>query len=152
MSSPKAVGRKHYGKVPVQVSGRERWETQNHTQSWSDDGDVRKIIEPAIAALEQVVAKNAALGASEYLGSAESTLVLAPDNDILVGVRIANDEAALIAYVPLKKLLMAALSELRPTLGVDPNAQALLSQLITLGSQLASLGRPNPNSQPTAQG
>ena len=65
----------------------------------------------------------------------------------MIGVKIANDEATLIAYVPLKRLLVSALGEIRPTLGVDPQAQALLSQLMTLGQQLASLGRP-ANPQP----
>jgi hypothetical protein len=155
MTATSKVGRKHFGRVSVQVSGKERWDGQNHSASWSDDGEVAAVInqslgdivKPIIAALEQVVARNASLGASEYLSSAESTLTLAPDGDVLIGVKIANDEATLIAYVPLKRLLVSALCEIRPTLGVDPQAQALLSQLMTLGQQLASLGRP-ANQQP----
>ena len=157
---PSKVGRKHYGKVPVHIVGKDRWDTQSHTQSWSDDGEVRKVItdaiaqaiQPVIGVLEEVVARNASLGASEYLATAESSLTVAPDGDVLIGVRIANDEAALIAYVPLKKLLISALSELRPSLGVDPQAQTMLSHLITLGNQIAQLGRPaQANIQPSKE-
>lgn len=150
MTATSKVGRKHFGRVPVQVAGKDRWDTQDHAASWSDDGEVRQVLtqalgealKPVIGALEHVVARNASLGASEYMATAESTLTLAPDGDVLIGVRVANDEASLIAYVPLKKLIVSALGDIRPTLGVDPQAQALLSHLMTLGQQLAQLGRP----------
>lgn len=146
-----SIGRKTFGRVPLAVQGRDRWEAQGPAH-WSDEGEVQKILQPFVAqmanALKDVVARNAALGASEYLAIGEVTLVPGEQGDVLIGLKIDNGEASLIAYVPFKKLIVAALEDVRPVLGVNPQAQALLSQLIGLGRQLASLGhvdqRPVP--------
>lgn len=147
------VGRKHYGKVAIDVLGREAWEKQDATKSWSDDGEVKKIIEESTAsmvhALEAAVAQNAHLGVSEYLSIAEAAATVDEKGELLIGVRVSNDEASLIAYVPLKKLIMSVLTELRPRLGVDPQAQTILSHLVGLGRNLASLGVSQSKSQET---
>jgi len=144
------IGMRHYAKVPLKSIGREAWEKQPATGVWSDEGEVRatvasaldKMLPPLIGELERIVERNANLGASDYLSEGEASLALSPDNEILLGIRIFNDGAQMIAHVSLRELLYAALSDLRPHLGIDPQAQTLLSQLKFLGTQLASLGAP----------
>lgn len=140
------VGRKHFGTAPLTLVGREAWDRQDATLSWSDEGEVRAVLEKSIKELEAVVARNAALAVGEYAASGEAAVTISNQNEILVGVRLSNDEATLIAYVPLRALLISALQSARQSAGVDPNAQALVSNLIHLGVQLSKLGQ---SSQPT---
>jgi hypothetical protein len=145
------IGMRHYAKVPLKSVGREAWEKQDITGVWSDAGEVQAVVQRhlgnMIGELQDTVARNAMIGASDYLAEGEASLALSPNNDILLGIRIYNDGAQMIAHVSLRELLFAALSELRPHLGVDQKAQTLLSQLKFLGTQLASLGAP-PKRQP----
>lgn len=144
------VGRRHYGTVPLTVVNKAAWEAQDASKSWSDEGEVRSVIEQTIQQLEAIVAKNATLGASEYLAAGEASVTISNQNEILVGIKISNDEASFIAYVPLRALLISALQQARQTVGVDPQGQALVSSLIHFGTQLANLGRPAPS--PSTQG
>lgn len=146
------VGRRHYGKVPLTLTNTEPWDDQDSTISWSDDGAVRKIMEPVIKTLESVVAQNATLGVSEYLAAGEASLTISQQNEIVIGVRVENDEAHLIAYVPLRALLISALQQARQQIALDPGAQALVSNLVQLGTQLAQLGRPTPSAPTHSQG
>lgn len=154
-TAPKnGVGRKHFGRLPVQLVGKERWDAQDHASAWSDEGEVGVVLKkafddalaPIVQALEGVVAKNASLGASEYLALSEASATLSPDGELMIGVRVANDAVAMVAYVPFTQLIKSILSEIRPSLGIDPQAQAMLSQMIAIGRGLATLGQPiNPN-------
>jgi hypothetical protein len=140
------IGMRHYAKIPLRTIGREAWEKQNIAGVWSDAGEVETVVQRHLgeltSELQDIVARNAMIGASDYLAEGEASLTLSPDNDILLGIRIFNDGAQMIAHVSLRELLFAALSELRSHLGVDPQAQALLSTLMALGRQLATLGAP----------
>lgn len=136
------VGRKHFGKVPLTVPSKEAWEAQDGAKSWSDEGEVRQIVETVIPLLEAVVARNVVLGTGEYLASGEASITISQQNEIIIGLRIENDEAALVAYVPLRALLISALNQARQNVGMDAQSQALVSNLIQLGTQLAQLGRP----------
>lgn len=146
------VGRKHYGKVPLTLNNTAAWDDQNSAASWSDDGAVRRIIEPVIKDLEAVVAQNATLGVSEYLAAGEASITISQQNEIIVGVRVENDNAHLIAYVPLRALLISALQQARQGIALDPGAQALVSNLVQLGAQLAQLGRPQQSGLSHTQG
>lgn len=151
MSRHVPPGTKHYGRVRLSTTGREAWEAQDATKAWDDAGEVRATVQThtdrLIADLEGVVAKNATLGASEYLAEGEGTLTMSPEGEILVGLRVHNDDAQFIAHVPLRPLVFSALQDMRTSLALDPRAQAVLSQLIALGRQLASLGQP-PKASP----
>lgn len=148
------IGTKHYARVPLQTTGRDAWEQQDITGVWSDNGEVRTSVvrhmDQLIVELESVVARNAMIGASDYLAEGEASLALSPDNDILLGIRIYNDGASMIAHVSMRQILFSALQELRPRLGVDPQAQAVLSQIVALGQQLARLGAPAKPKEDTA--
>lgn len=148
------IGTQHYARVPLKTTGREAWEKQDVAGVWSDAGEVRAAVvrhmDQLIAELETVVARNAMIGASDYLSEGEASLSLSTDSDLVVGIRIYNDGAAMIAHVSLRQLLFSALQELRPSLGVDPRAQAILSQIVALGQQLARLGAPAKPKEETA--
>ena len=149
------IGMRHYAKIPLKSVGREAWEKQDITGVWSDAGEVQAVVQRhlgnMIGELQDTVARNAMIGASDYLAEGEASLALSPENDILLGIRIYNDGAQMIAHASLRQLLFQALSELRPHVAIDPQAQALLSQLKALGHQLANLGNaPKQKTEDTA--
>ena len=136
------IGMRHYAKIPLKSVGREAWEKQDITGVWSDAGEVQAVVQRHLGNM---------IGASDYLAEGEASLALSPENDILLGIRIYNDGAQMIAHASLRQLLFQALSELRPHVAIDPQAQALLSQLKALGHQLANLGNaPKQKTEDTA--
>lgn len=147
-----AVGRRYFGKTPVTVDGREVWDRHDATKTWSDGGETAKIVAGHMTAmqteLETTVAQNAVLAVSEFASSAEAA-IRADGDDVIVGIRFYSDASALIVNVPLRQILAAALSEIRPLLGADPNAQAALSNLVAIGRQLAQIGNPSANHNST---
>lgn len=138
------VGVKWFGKRAVEVVGAQEWASHDPTKTWTDGGAVSEAVGSAtkdlVTILERLVAENANAGVQEYLTSSEAGLRATPDGEVLIGLRIYNDQAAMIVEIPLRKLLVGALTEMRPMLGVDPQAQMALSACISFGKSLASLG------------
>lgn len=158
------VGFKWYGKRAVDVADTSQWTSHDATKTWSDGGAVRDSVTVAaqtlIADLERIVAENATASVVDYASAAEAGL-RADGGEVLIGIRLYNDEASMIVEVPLRRLIVDALTEMRPRLGVDPQAQSALSALVALGQSLASLARANEpppipgighNSNPAQQG
>ena len=137
------VGNKFYGKVDVVTRGKKQWDEQDPAKAWTDGGEIRAIVESMIPDIEKACAKNAILGASEFSSSGQAA-VRADERtgEVIIGVRVSTEDADLITEVPLKQLLITALSEMKGVIGVDPGAQTTLSQLIDLGRQLSNLGLP----------
>lgn len=134
------VGHKFFGKTSVVIPQpqRESWDSHAAEKTWSDAGEVRKVLETIAPVIEQLVSKNATLGASEYLASSEVAM-RAHDKDVLLGIRIWNEEVQMIGEVSLRNLLLTALQQARASLGVDPQAQALVAALMQIGRELASI-------------
>jgi hypothetical protein len=135
------VGHKYYGKMAVTISGQKAWDRQDAAKTWTDAGAVTRVLQATTAELERIVAENATLSVSEYLSTAQAGIRTTPEGEVMLGLRIENQEAAMIVEVPLRRLILAALSEMRPVLGFDPNAQQAVSAIVQFGSQLASIGR-----------
>ena len=135
------VGHKYYGKMPVTITGQQSWDRQEATKTWTDAGAVARVLQQTTAELERIVAENATVSVSEYLSTAQAGIRATPEGEIMLGLRIENQEAAMIVEVPLRRLILAALSEMRPVLGLDQGAQHTVSAIVQLGSQLASIGR-----------
>ena len=139
------IGKKWFGKREAAVSGIDKWAAHDPTKTWTDGGAVAKVVSDTnktlISQLERIVAENANAGVSEYLSTAEVGLRADGTGEVLVGLRISNDIADIIVEIPIRKLVIGALTEMRPTLGVDQQAQAALSALISLGNSLSSLAK-----------
>ncbi len=136
------IGRKWFGKGEVATSNRQAWESHDATQTWTDGGAVRQVLDEAAGKLERIVAENTSAAVADYVSTAGAALRATESGEVLLGLRIENDKSFMIVEVPLRKLMVAALMEVRPTIGVDPQAQLVVSALVTLGRQLASLGQP----------
>jgi len=136
------IGRKWFGKGEVATSNRQPWEAHDSTQTWTDGGAVRQVLDEAAGKLERIVAENATAAVADYVSTAGVALRATETGEVLLGLRIENDKSFMIVEVPLRKLMVTALMEVRPTIGVDPQAQLVVSALVTLGRQLASLGQP----------
>lgn len=138
------VGFKWFGKRAVDVSDTGQWTQHDATKTWSDGGAVRDSVTVAaqtlIADLERIVAENATQSVAEYASAAEAGL-RADGGEVIIGIRLYNDEASMIVEVPLRRLIVDALTEMKPRLGVDVQAQGALSALVALGQSLASLVR-----------
>ena len=136
------VGFKWFGKRAVDVSDTTAWTQHDATKTWSDGGAVRDSVTVAaqtlITDLERIVAENASASVAEYASAAEAG-IRADGGEVVIGIRLYNDQAAMIVEVPLRRLIVDALTEMRPRLGVDPQAQGALSALAALGKSLASL-------------
>lgn len=137
-----AVGRKFYGKIPVTVTGRDVWDRHDATATWSDGGEIRQLLDRLAPELERVVAQNAAQSVAEYAELGEAAVRGDLSGEVMVGLRLWNDNAAMIIEIPLKKLLLSALTEMRNGLAVDPNAQTAVSNLVDLGRQMHQLAGP----------
>ena len=139
------VGFRWFGKRPVDVTDTAPWVSHDATKTWSDGGAVRGSVTAAaqtlIADLERIVAENASASVAEYASAAEAGLRADGSGEVIIGLRIFNDQASMIIEVPLRRLIVDALTEMRPKLGVDPQSQAALSSLAALGQSLASLVR-----------
>lgn len=142
MPTPNKIGSKWYGKVPVGVVGRDKWDRQDASASWTDGGEVKRIVEAIVPVLEQLVAKEALGAVSDFASTGEAAVQAGDKGEVMVGVRLISEQAAMIVAIPLRKLLIAALTEVRNGIALDPQAQALLSDLVALGRQLATLGQP----------
>lgn len=146
------VGNKYFGRVEGEVRGLREWNNQqNHEESWTDNGDVRKAFEKIIPEMEKIVARNAHMGAAEYLARSECALRCDEAGNLFIGARIWNDEATMILDLNLRDLFFAAIQDMGKRIGVDPEAQRALSQLKALGMQLSQLGNPKPPPQPSGQ-
>lgn len=145
-----AVGKRFYGKTAVSIRGQKQWDAHDATKTWTDNGEVRAVIEAIVPEVERLIAKNATLGVSEYLSSAEAAMRADENGHLLIGVRIWNDEAAMIVEIPLTDLLVSALAETRDVVGVEPGAQAAVSALVNLGRQLTAVGGAAPPAARTA--
>ncbi len=141
------VGHKWFGKRDVDVLNVATWAQHDPTKSWSDGNAVRGKITTAaqslIADLERVVAENVSSAVAEYAQSAQAGL-RAEGGEVFIGIRLHNDEAAMIIEVPLRRLVIDALSEMRPNLTMDREAQGALSGLVALGQALVGLVKPDP--------
>lgn len=135
------IGVRYYGKMPVTISGQKAWDQQDATRTWTDAGAVSRVLQATTAELERIVAENATTSVSDYLSTAQAGVRVTQDGEIMLGLRIENQEAAMIVEVPMRRLILAALSEMRPVLGVDPAAQHAVSAIVQFGGQLASIGR-----------
>lgn len=134
------VGFKWFGKIAVALVGREAWERQDSSLTWTDGGAVSGILSKAQAEIERVVSENATLAVADYASDAKAALRTDPQTgEVIVGLLISNSEASQIVEIPLRQLISAALVELRPQLGVDAQAQAALSGLIALAKNLSAL-------------
>ena len=144
------VGRRFFGKTAVSVSAPEKatWAAQDYSKSWTDGGAARAIVDSIAPAIERAIAENAHLGAAEYLSEGEVALQ-ATDKDVLIGLRIWNNEAALIGTVSLRQLIADAFSQARSELGHDQQAQALVSALIQIGQELSRI--PSAHNGPPPQ-
>lgn len=135
------IGVRYYGKMPVAVSGQKAWDKQDATRTWTDGGAVARVLQATTAELERIVAENATTSVSDYLSTAQAGIRVTQEGEIMLGLRIENQEASMIVEVPLRRAILAALSEMRPILGLDPNAQQAVSAIVQFGGQLASIGR-----------
>jgi hypothetical protein len=147
------VGRKFFGKTPVSVPEKDRtsWDAQLHEKSWSDAGETKAAMDKLIPVIEQIVAKNAHMGVSDYLSSGE--VAIRPEgNDVVLGLRIWNDEAMLIGEVSLRSLIASALNQARPDIA-NPNgeARALVSALVGIGRELSAMTQTQQAVSPNAQ-
>lgn len=142
------VGQKYYGKVPAQVIGARDWDAHDATKTWSDGGIVRQIVESMVPTLEAALAQNVSLGVSEYLGDGEAAVRADQrTGELYVGLRLHNSEASLIVEIPLKKLLIAALTEMRNGIAVDRGAQDAVTSLVDLGRQLITIAGVGAHAQ-----
>lgn len=137
-----ALGRKWFGKIGVALFGRDKWEGQDASQVWSDGGAIREVLDKASVALEKIVAENAVLAVSDFASTGVAALRATEQGELILGVRLETDHAAQILEIPLRQLFMAALTDIKPKIGLDAEAQAAVSAMVALGQQLASLGRP----------
>lgn len=149
--TPSKVGRKFYGKTAVTIPEPQRkaWDEHASEKTWSDAGRIGEVLESIRPTIEKIVAQNATAGASEYLASGEVAM-RASQKDVLVGIRIWNDEVAMIGEVSLRALLMSALQQARENLGTDPEAQNLISILVQIGRELQGIvtAHNGPNQPP----
>lgn len=136
------VGRKAYGKIPVNVAGKNAWVQHDATKTWSDAGEVRKVMESATEQLEAIVASNVSLGVLDYAETAEAALRISDSGELFIALRLWNNDASLIVEVPIKSLMAAAVTELRSSLATDPAAQAAMSHLTDLGRVLSLSSTP----------
>lgn len=151
MRSPNKVGHKWFGKVPVEVAGREAWDKQDASQSWTDGGAVKKILASIEPLLERLVASEAIGAVADFASTGEAAVRAGQGGEVVIGLRITSEQSSMIVSVPLRKLLVAALTEVRNGIALDPQAQALLADLVSLGRQLSRLGQPPPQvSKPIA--
>lgn len=135
------VGQKYYGKVPAEVIGARDWDNHDATKTWSDGGAVREIVEAMVPKLEAALAHNVSLGVSEYLGDGEAAIRADQrTGELHVGLRLHNSEASLIVEIPLKRLMIAALTDMRNNIAVDRGAQDAVTSLVDLGRQLITIG------------
>lgn len=150
-----SIGRKWFGKREASVSGADKWAAQDSTKTWTDGGAVRQAVDESnkvlISELERIVAENATAGVSDYLSTAEVGIRSDQTGEVIVGLLVSSGEADLLVEIPLRKMIVGALTEMRPRLGVDQDSQAVLSALIAFGNSLVALGqRPkDPAPMPT---
>jgi hypothetical protein len=131
-----------YGKTKVQGSDLALWAKHDHAANWSDGGRIREILNSIAVELEAIVADETKAAVADYASNAEVALKVSPEGHLLVGVRTYNQDAAIISYVAFPQLVLNAINEIKPTLGTNEDAQALLSSLISTGRALANLGQP----------
>lgn len=144
------VGRTYYGKTAVQIFGANGWEAHDATKTWSDGGEIKSELLALTERLEAIVARNVSAAVVEYATTGEAAVRADTNGEIYVGLRLWNDEAALIVEVPLKALLVAALVDVRDKLALDPGAHTMISQLVDLGRQLTQLTRTQQAVPPSA--
>lgn len=146
-----STARKWFGQRDASVIGADKWMAQDSIKTWSDGGEVVRVVERIskvlIAELERIVSDNATAGVSDYLSAAKIGVRADQAGEVVVGLIVSNDQADMVVEIPLRKTIIAALTDMRPRLGVDPQSQALLSALIGLGQSLVSLGHPFSKSQ-----
>jgi hypothetical protein len=135
---------KTYGNTLVRVTGAKEWEAQDAAASWSDGGAIAKILASVANDLRAVVADNAVLAVSEYAKTGEA--YLRPSGaDIIIGIKFWNDKASLVQEFSLRQLISNSAKDVRLKLGIDPEAQAIVSNLAGIGNELSSLGKaPKP--------
>lgn len=151
-----SIGRKWFGKREASVSGADKWSAQDSTKTWTDGGAVRQAVDESnkvlISELERIVAENATAGVSDYLSTAEVGIRADQTGEVIVGLLVSSGEADLLVEIPLRKMIVGALTEMRPRLGVDQDSQSVLSALIALGNSLVSLGQRKEPSPPPMTG
>lgn len=142
------VGHRYFGKTPVAVENKDAWDRHDPAQSWSDGGEVKAILGEAMSKLERALSSQATMATVEFAESAEAAL-RAENGEVLMGLRMYSDASYFVVTVPLRKVIMAALAELKPILAGDPEAQAALSALVSMGRQLADLVPVKPPALPS---
>lgn len=136
-----------YGSTGVAADDLRDWAAHDHSKSWNDGGAVQQILGVAARDLEKLVADESKAAVADYANAAEMALGVSPEGHLLVGVRLWNDDAAIIVKVPFMQLVLNAIQDVRGNIATDAQAQALLSAIVSSGQKLASIGRP---SQPAA--
>lgn len=136
------MSEKFTGNLPVQVHSTKAWLQHDHAQHWSDGGQIRQAVDALVAALEGVVADETKAAVLDYASSAEMALGVSPAGELLVGVRMSNSDAHVAVSIGFRELVLNALKEIRPNLGTDPGAQALLSAMISVARALSQVLAP----------
>jgi len=99
--APNKVGNRWYGKVPVEVAGREAWEKQDASQSWTDGGAVKKILASIEPLLERLVASEAIGAVADFGEHGRGGGASGPRRRDRVGLRITSEQSSMIVSVPL---------------------------------------------------
>lgn len=126
-----------YGAVNITTAGRARWDAQEPSGSWSDEGEL-DLYADSKQRLKAILEKNVLLGVSEYLGDATAHVTVV-NGELKIAVCIENDVQRFYALIPLNALLTSAIKEIRPRLGVDAAGQSVLSQIVAIGRQIATI-------------
>lgn len=128
-----------YGAVNITTAGRARWDAQEPSGSWSDEGELASLGLGCVGQkVNDVLEKNVLLGVSEYVGDATAHVTVV-NGELKIAVCIENDVQRFYALIPLNALLTSAIKEIRPRLGVDAAGQSVLSQIVAIGRQIATI-------------
>lgn len=137
-----ALGRKWFGKIQVALFGKDQWEAQDASQVWSDGGAIKQLLDETTRSLEKIVAENAILSVSDFASTGSAALRAEEGGEVIVGVRLESGQAHQILEIPLRALFTASLMDARKRLGVDPEAQDVVSSLLTICQQIVAALQP----------
>jgi hypothetical protein len=136
---------KFTGNLPVVMHDNKKWLQHDHSQSWSSGAGIRAALDALAAELDRLVAEETKEAVLDYAQNAEMALGVASNGELLVGVRMANADAHVAVSISFRELVSNAIKEIRPTIGTDPGAQALLSAMISVGKALSQITSPPPD-------
>jgi hypothetical protein len=156
------LGKTWFGKIAVNIWGKEKWEKQDATQVWSDGGSVRDLldnlkadfsraVDGTVKEIERTVAENAVTAASEFASLGQAALQAGENGEVILGVLIDSGQCQQIIEVPLRHLFKEALMQARPTLGTNPESQEIVSSVLQIAQQLVQALTP-PRERPAGLG